>query len=120
MCTCEDTLVHILGAPYIDDVMSHDELTTQLMLNLMTLFRGSIQTYPLWSELKVIICHVILGIDILVLFFVRPDAERLPGNLQTFPVFVVTVFGFARFCQSCGRHFKEIDVSLGCRKISQD
>ena len=28
MCTREDTLAHILGAPYIDDVMSHNELTT--------------------------------------------------------------------------------------------
>ena len=28
MWTCEDTLAHILGAPYIDDVMSYDWLTT--------------------------------------------------------------------------------------------
>ena len=30
MCTCEDTPVHILGMPYTDDVMSHNELTTQV------------------------------------------------------------------------------------------
>ena len=28
MCTCEDTLAHILGALENDDVMSHNELTT--------------------------------------------------------------------------------------------
>ena len=28
MCTREDTLGHILGMPYIDDVMKHNELTT--------------------------------------------------------------------------------------------
>ena len=28
MYTHEDTLAHILGTPYIDDVMSHNELTT--------------------------------------------------------------------------------------------
>ena len=30
MCTREDTLAHILGAPYIDDVMSHNDLTTNI------------------------------------------------------------------------------------------
>ena len=28
MYTCEDTLAHSLGAPYIDDVMSYNSLTT--------------------------------------------------------------------------------------------
>ena len=28
LCTCEDTLAHNLGAPYFDDVMSHNSLTT--------------------------------------------------------------------------------------------
>ena len=28
MCTREDMLIHYLGAPYLDDVMSHNELTT--------------------------------------------------------------------------------------------
>ena len=28
MCTCKDMLAPILGTPYIDDVMSHNELTT--------------------------------------------------------------------------------------------
>ena len=28
MCTPEDTLPQYLGAPYLDDVMSHNELTT--------------------------------------------------------------------------------------------
>ena len=31
MCTHEDTLAHILGTPYIDDVMSYNSLTTHLM-----------------------------------------------------------------------------------------
>ena len=30
MCTCEDTLAHSLGVQYIDDVMSHNQLTTIL------------------------------------------------------------------------------------------
>ena len=30
MCTHEDTLAHILGTPYIDDVMKHNELTTNV------------------------------------------------------------------------------------------
>ena len=30
MCTHEDTLAHILGAPYFDDVMSYDSLTTSI------------------------------------------------------------------------------------------
>ena len=34
MCTREDKLPHIVGAPYIDDVMSHNELTTQAMITL--------------------------------------------------------------------------------------
>ena len=28
MCICEDTLAHYLGTPYLDDVMSQNELTT--------------------------------------------------------------------------------------------
>ena len=32
LCTCEDTLAHNLGAPYIDDVMSHDLHTTSTAL----------------------------------------------------------------------------------------
>ena len=28
MCTGKDTLAHYLGAPSLDDVMSHNELTT--------------------------------------------------------------------------------------------
>ena len=28
LCTREDMLAHILGAPYIDDVMSYNSLTT--------------------------------------------------------------------------------------------
>ena len=28
MCTCEDTLSQNLGMPYLDDFMSHNELTT--------------------------------------------------------------------------------------------
>ena len=30
MCTSEDGLAHILGAPFIDDVMSYNSLTTIL------------------------------------------------------------------------------------------
>ena len=30
MCTRVDTLTHYLGAPYLDDLMSHNELTTHL------------------------------------------------------------------------------------------
>ena len=33
MCTHEDTLAHILGTPYIDDVMKHNELTTNVFAN---------------------------------------------------------------------------------------
>ena len=33
LCTREDTLGHILGAPYIDDVMSYDSLTTLFCSN---------------------------------------------------------------------------------------
>ena len=29
MCTHEDTLAHNLGAPYLNDVVSHNSLTTQ-------------------------------------------------------------------------------------------
>ena len=29
MCTREDTLAHILGTPYIDDIMSYNSLTTK-------------------------------------------------------------------------------------------
>ena len=32
MCTHEDSLAHISGAPYIDDVTSQNELTTILTL----------------------------------------------------------------------------------------
>ena len=28
MCTCEDTLAHYLGPPFIDDVMIHNTLIT--------------------------------------------------------------------------------------------
>ena len=28
ICTCEDTLAQYLSAPYLDNVMSHNELTT--------------------------------------------------------------------------------------------
>ena len=28
MCTSEDTLAHYLGVPYLDDIMSQNELTT--------------------------------------------------------------------------------------------
>ena len=30
MCTREDMLAQYLGAPYLDDVMSHNELTTSI------------------------------------------------------------------------------------------
>ena len=32
MCTHEDTLAHYLGAPYLHDVMSHNELTTLVLV----------------------------------------------------------------------------------------
>ena len=32
MCTCEDTLAHYLGAPSLDDVMSHNGLTTLALM----------------------------------------------------------------------------------------
>ena len=35
MCTCEDTLAHNLGAPYIDDIMSYNSLTTLISLSLL-------------------------------------------------------------------------------------
>ena len=31
MCTHEDTLTHNLGAPYFDDVMSYNSLTTGVL-----------------------------------------------------------------------------------------
>ena len=31
MCICEDTLAHILGALYVDDVMSFNLLTTSIV-----------------------------------------------------------------------------------------
>ena len=33
MCTPEDTLAHNLGAPYIDDAMSYNSLTTMVCNN---------------------------------------------------------------------------------------
>ena len=33
MCTREDMLAHILGAPYFDDVMSYNSLTTISLRN---------------------------------------------------------------------------------------
>ena len=33
MCNWEDTLTHYLGAPYLDDVMSQNELTTMCILS---------------------------------------------------------------------------------------
>ena len=35
MCTCEDMLAHILGALYIDDVMSYNSLTILLYVKLL-------------------------------------------------------------------------------------
>ena len=32
MCTRKDTLAQYLGVPYLDDVMSHNELTTEGMV----------------------------------------------------------------------------------------
>ena len=34
MCTREDTLAHYLGAPSLNDIMSHNELTTITIKNL--------------------------------------------------------------------------------------
>ena len=34
MCTCEDTLAHNLGAPYIDYVLSYNSLTTHFWAQL--------------------------------------------------------------------------------------
>ena len=33
MCTCKDMLAHSLGASYLDDVMSQNELTTMCFMN---------------------------------------------------------------------------------------
>ena len=30
MCTRKDTLAHYLGAPYLDDILTQNELTTKL------------------------------------------------------------------------------------------
>ena len=35
MCTREDMLTQYLGMPYLYDVMSHNELTTQLLVKLI-------------------------------------------------------------------------------------
>ena len=34
MCNPEDTLAHYLGAPFLNDIMSHNELTTITIKNL--------------------------------------------------------------------------------------
>ena len=36
MCTRVDTLAQYLGAPYLDDVMSHNELTTLISYQEIT------------------------------------------------------------------------------------
>ena len=42
MCTCEDTLAHILGAPYFDNIMSYNSLTTFQFLRLAFFYNHAI------------------------------------------------------------------------------
>ena len=44
MCTREDMLAHILGAAYIDDVMSYNSLTTIILTHLFAkqIFRANL------------------------------------------------------------------------------
>ena len=41
MCTREDTLARYLGAPSLDDVMSHNDLTTNINIIIEILFRST-------------------------------------------------------------------------------
>ena len=79
MCTREDMLAQYLGAPHLDDVMSHNELTTNVhvlynkeapshSLVLSTLINFQ-TTYKMVSQLSVL-------------------AERLEGKPQLYTTFV--------------------------------
>ena len=38
MCTRENTVAHILGAPYIDDVMSYNSLNNKVFCLIFVIF----------------------------------------------------------------------------------
>ena len=51
LCTRENMLAHILGMPYIDDVMSFDLLTTRFYINVFSRF--AVQIFLLQTTFRI-------------------------------------------------------------------
>ena len=66
MCTHEDGLAYISGAPSIDDVMSYNLLTTLVFVLIIffCLFQVSKQMNNFWSMLNLVMLSDVLKLDV--------------------------------------------------------